>query len=892
MADQAAVNDINPLLRCSACNLSFVYPAQFALHFRRVNHTFPIFCGQGPEQDPCGSSFNAVKSLLRHIRETHNEPVRAPDLHEGGGHHEAGDNEGDINEDEDINLGGDINEGRDNNIGNINQEEAHGDAQEDPLLRVENVDMGRSAAMMVLNLRQSALTTSSIQRVQDECYKMMIDTRNLIKGKVIDFLRNENLINLPSSRDLLRELDLSNPFRPIRTLKQQLAYFAREMGLVVPVPLFLDYRPDFRLNPETNQYEPTQVSMTFQYIPIIDTLRLILSNPKLRELIELEQPSKDGVLRSYLDGTRVKTNNLIQQFPNTIRLQLNWDDLEVVNPLGSKTVIHKLAAFYFSIQNFPQIENSQLSSVFLLALAYSEDIKEMKGFHKVLDPFLRDLKKLESEDGVDFNIGNDFIRQRATLCTLCADTLAAHDILGFMGPGARHFCRVCTVSRQGLHQNCNAIGDRRTPESHAAHVEQVKARPAFATECGVKRDSPLKKAKYFSVTEDAPFDIFHDLLEGVCHIVIIMALYTFTVTDKFFTLKQFNARVSAFNYGVPDRKNKPSVNLTEEQLKKKTLRKLNQSGIQMWCLTRAFGFLVPEVPEDHPHLQLVNLLQEIVLILFSREIRPLDIAKLDSTITEHHTLFQALCANVQEFDGEEQADDPEDDPDDPEAAAGPARLVLRPAARPVKPINKLHHMKHLAEQMEKFGPLILYWCARYEGRHHIFCKFAAICHNFINLPKTMAQMHQISTLCGILKESRRSEEIELHSSTEHLVQDCEHSNLLMDKGLQGDAIILSVGSVIISGEDFRPGLFVIADTSPCFAIIQQIYVQDGEVNFVILKWETEEFVRRYCAYRIKPNPCSRPMLLEHKSLAKHGSYAPWNPFNQRVTFISPRFLIF
>ncbi|XP_034255507.1 uncharacterized protein LOC117653747 [Thrips palmi] len=882
MAAQAAVIGNNLQMRCSACNLSFPTAAVFSLHFRRVIHSHPIFCGQNQDQHPCGSSFYAVKSLIRHIRETHHARVQAPGMqgeqghheapgmHGGEGHHEAGHHEDAGNNEE-----------------NMIQDGAHGgDAEEDPLLRVENVDLGKSAAMMVLNLRQSALTTASIERIQDECYKMMINTRNLIKGKVIDFLRDENLIQLPSSRDLIRELDLANPFLPIKTLKQQLAYFAREMGLVLPVPLFLDYRPDSRLNPETNQYEPTQVAMTFEYIPIIETLKLILSNRKLRELIESEHPSEDGVLRSYLDGSRVKINDLIRLFPKTIRLQLNWDDLEVVNALGSKTTIHKLAAFYFSIQNFPQIENSQLSSVYLLALAYSEDIKEMKGFNKVLDPFLRDLKKLESEEGVALRIGDELLQVRATLTTLCADTLAAHDILGFLSPAARHFCRVCTVSRQQLHENCNAMGEPRTPQSHAAHIEQVKARPAFSTECGVKRDSPLRKAKYFSVTEDAPFDIFHDLLEGVSHLIIILALYTFVVRDKFFTMKQFNARVSAFNYGVPDKKNKPSVNLTEEQLKKKTLRKLNQNGIQMWCLVRVFGLLVPEVPENHPHLRLINLHQEIVLTLFSRELLPLHKDKVDDLITEHHTLFQALCANVQEIDEVEE-------PDDPEPEEEPAEgLILRPAARRIKAINKLHHMKHLKEQIEKFGPLILYWCARYEGRHHIFCKFAAICCNFINLPKTMAQMHQISTLCGVLNDSLRSQEIELHSSTELTVQDCEHSDLLLAKGLEGDSVILSVGSVVVAGEDFRPGLFVIADTSPCFALIQKVYVQDDQVYFVVLKWKTEEFVRRYCAYSVKPNPCSQAMLLDHKSLAKHGSYAPWNPFNQRAVFISPRFLIF
>lgn len=290
---------------------------QFSLHFRRVGHDFPILCGQ----NHCDNTFTQVKSLLRHIKDFH---IAQADP--GGAQGEFINQEDHANEGQGDNIQGDgAEDGAHEGGGGVDVL-----VQRDPLLEAEDVDLTRSAAMMVLNLRQTgALTSTSIERFQDECFKMMVDSSNSIKVKLINFLTNENLINTPAARDLLQELNLSNPFLPIRTLKQQLAYFAREMGLVVPVPLFLDWRPDFRLNPDTNQYEPTQVAMTFEYVPIMETLKLILSNPKMRELIDREQPSQDGVLRSYLDGTRAQANDLIMRFPKTLRIQLNWDDLEV-----------------------------------------------------------------------------------------------------------------------------------------------------------------------------------------------------------------------------------------------------------------------------------------------------------------------------------------------------------------------------------------------------------------------------------------------------------------------------------------------------------------------------------------------------------------------------------
>jgi len=50
--------------------------------------------------------------------------------------------------------------------------------------------------------------------------------------------------------------------------------------------------------------------------------------------------------------------------------------VETVNPLASKTEIHKLGAFYFVIKNFPAAANSYLHNIHLLALAIAEELKK------------------------------------------------------------------------------------------------------------------------------------------------------------------------------------------------------------------------------------------------------------------------------------------------------------------------------------------------------------------------------------------------------------------------------------------------------------------------------------------------------------------------------------
>ncbi len=863
--------------RCASCDLLLIGPKAFNTHFRGVNHEIPLVCGH----NGCDRTYEHRTSLVRHLKAEHFErgdQLRREDIEEN--------EEDDVlhnNEDTDSSE-----ESRDDNFDNGN--DAHDNAgpldQNDENLSdaEEEIDLKKSAAKMVLDLRQTGgITNAIVNRCQEACFDLLQDMNQSLRNKVKKFLIEEGLAEQASSKALLRELVVSDPFIGLKTLKSQLHYFAKEMGLVVPVTIFLGYRTDFRLDPDTNEYVPTQVASTYEYVPIIETFKLILKNPKLRNLIETEQPSEDGVMKSYLDGNRSKTNPLISSHPHVIRIQLYVDDVETASALGSRTIIHKLLAVYFSIQNLPPEESSQLSSIFLLILAYSEDVKNIPdGYSKILSVFLDDLEKLESAGGVEIKIDDEIFILRATLTILCADTLAAHEILGFLSPSARYFCRVCLISRPQFHVNCKAMGERRTRENFDAHVALVKARPAASTECGISRDCPLHKAAHFSATEDAPFDIFHDILEGVAHVVILLTLRSFIVMKKFFTVDEFNARVSSFSYGIPDIKNKPSSNFTTKRLYSSHFL---QKGSQTSCLTRVFGFLVSDVPADDPYLKLISLLQRCMMIIFSPHIRHEDIARLEVMLDEFLGLFQQLF-----MDPIEILDEDEEEVDDPVAgAAGP---VIRKEVS-VNPINKLHHMAHYPQMIRDMGPPIKYWCMRYEARHHIFVKYAADMCNFINVPKSMAQMHQLCTLSGVLKQTLRKEDIEVQLGADFEVEHCLHSELLINAGLLPTEVVTDVNAVVIAGEDFRPGLFVVLSKSITqFAIIKNVYHSDGRIYFIVQAWKTEEFEERYCAYRVVPDALAEPQCISYRDLPHYLAYALWNPFQKRTKYISTRTILF
>lgn len=102
---------------------------------------------------------------------------------------------------------------------------------------------------------------------------------------------------------------------------------------------------------------------TYQYVSVIDTLNLVISSPEVWQAILTEQTSLDGILRSFLDGHHGNVHLFFHQCPHALRLQLYYDELEIVNPLGSTTSVHKLGTFYFIVQNLLPHMNSELNSI-------------------------------------------------------------------------------------------------------------------------------------------------------------------------------------------------------------------------------------------------------------------------------------------------------------------------------------------------------------------------------------------------------------------------------------------------------------------------------------------------------------------------------------------------
>ena len=86
-------------------------------------------------------------------------------------------------------------------------------------------------------------------------------------------------------------------------------------------------------------------------------MRLILQQPQSCLLVDRRSEERQiGVFDEWLDGENGRhleeycTEKFACSVP--IFIQIYFDELETTNPLGSKTGIHKLGAFYFVLKIF------------------------------------------------------------------------------------------------------------------------------------------------------------------------------------------------------------------------------------------------------------------------------------------------------------------------------------------------------------------------------------------------------------------------------------------------------------------------------------------------------------------------------------------------------------
>ncbi len=160
------------------------------------------------------------------------------------------------------------------------------------------------------------------------------------------------------------------------------------------------------------------VQPTFQYIPVINTVAAIVSDPGFKNYgYSADDSVSKEVLKDVKDGSAWTENPYFQQNKDALSLLFYSDELEVCNPLGPSKGVHKVLHIYFTIADIPKEVRSKTENFFLALSVRSKDLKENR--LAVYKPLLDDLLKLEQ--GVQ--VGEKFIK--AGVLAHLADNLEA-----------------------------------------------------------------------------------------------------------------------------------------------------------------------------------------------------------------------------------------------------------------------------------------------------------------------------------------------------------------------------------------------------------------------------------------------------------------------------------
>jgi len=747
------------------CLFSHLRSIHFVCEMRGVT----LKCGQGD----CVRSYKAFNSLARHLHDQHSDSNAA--------------------------VGQEMNQS-DNLSGDPDSPDIADSYSEPSVLSapVNQFDSNQAAATFVASLlSSSSVTQRTVQSVIEHTSALVTDIVNDIASDVTTILSTTNVDMTGLQRVMKRH---ANPFESINTRHKRASFFRKQFGLVEARSIFLGNRYDQRLDAVSGSMKQIVRRDTFQYVPLLQLIELILSdNSIFRETVR-NRVSGDGLMRDFCDGSIFKTNPLFVEDKTALQLCLYFDECEVVNPLGSRRGIHKIGFIYMSLRNLQPMFNSRLNNIHIVAAFNSLD-RSKYGFDKILDPLVRDIQQLEQ--GVDLKLRDGrILHKRGTLVYVAGDNLGLNQLFGFVESfSATHYCRLCMADKSECSLTCtDDCLELRTREQYLQQLKCLQDGTLTTKDCGIKRSCLLNNLQYFHITDNVAVDVMHDLLEGIVPFELKLILFSFIFDRKYFSLELLNARIACFDYGYIDRKNKPTA-LSEMELRDLQKNTLTQKAAQTMCLFLIFPFLVGDrVPEGDNMWKLYLLLHDIVDLVFPDTCSVADSVYLKCKIEDHHSLFISLF---------------------------PDRSLL----------PKHHILVHYPQVMVKVGPLSRCSSIRFEAKHNESKRLCGVVCCFKDICKTVVYRHQLNQCVRIAAGNNAVYDVTVEKVKVCTVNELPEADIILPciAGLHLFDDISHAESLDVCGTEYRINTVIVvaAGDEPSFCrIIRCLVVTDNTVYFV------------------------------------------------------------
>ncbi|CAF4644957.1 unnamed protein product, partial [Rotaria socialis] len=382
---------------------------------------------------------------------------------------------------------------------------------------------------------------------------------------------------------------------------------------------------------------------------------------------------------------------------DSLMIQLYLDDIGLTNPLGAKRDKHKMTMVYFSLEDVPDKYRSKLDFIQLVAVCESKHLKNDVKAQRFFAPIIENLNKLQLH-----GISIHGVHLTFSFSTVVADNLASHFVGGFQSCfNGGHFCRRCyiTYSEKNLMISLSKIQTRLIID-HDDLVDKIINDPNRVPLKAVIGPSPLRELIGFHPTTSLPRDLMHDLIEGICSMIIISLLKQASAL-RIITYIRMQERMEQFQYGKFDSSNQPPPLLVKHLQNNHMVA----TAAQKLCFFKRFPIIFNDVVYLLPSFIVYKVLREILDLILSYPFRKKWLHVLGELCdTFHETMLSHF---------------------------------------PDKITPKAHFIREYKYIINDFGPAVKQWCFRYEANHSYFKKITARTNNFKNIPKMLVTRYHL-----------------------------------------------------------------------------------------------------------------------------------------------------
>jgi hypothetical protein len=683
------------MLTCSVCkeNRSFVNTAALGDHLRTHELLgeirFPMRC----VDVECGGRYSKLSNLLRHVDKFHK-------------------NEGKFAFGVETNIKSAV----------ISSGSSSHDPTSEPLCQSrygisEDAVQNEATALVAALRAKSGVSHSHIPEIMQSCQRVLNCQAAWMAQKVSQCVRECDVMDaaaLTKVDNVLQSCvtETASKLDNMSSSYKQEKFFQLHPLFVKPIEVTFGSRYEVGKGKNKLVYD------TFQYIPVEETLRSLLSNESYVAMaMQNNAHFDDGLIREFQDGESYKTA-AVDPTQFSIWIQLFYDGMGTSNPLRGQSSLTNVGIFYFIVKNLPTSFTTCHANVHLLAISYSHDLK-VYGFEPILEKFVSEMERLQVTGFCgDFPvIGKKTVKVQ--FAHAVCDNLALNAMFGFIESfSADYFCTLCLATQSDIQSCFNEKNFMlRTVSGYAADVEKINKGdvPIGRNHSrGVKRDCALNKIHGFHVVSNFSLDPMHIVQEGTIVVGLSCVLHQLMNVKKMFNLAQLNnGIITFFSKNFVDKKNRPpEINSVDPNTG--TISP-SMKATQLWALCRYLPLIIGhKVPAGDEHWAYLLHLLELVDMIFAPAFTQSMIVFLEQHIADHLEMFVQLFG---------------------------CTTKLKP---------KHHLLVHFPSIIRRNGPLIGMSCMRYELKNSFFKRSANIMCNFTNVCKTLAYRHQYYALHAVL----------------------------------------------------------------------------------------------------------------------------------------------